>query len=122
MDLRSITYQIMCSNDSTIIYSNDGSALSGVGNFVVQSFSIDGKQRALPTMGIFTESQGSLADLQKTKLRILSALTGNRYSEKEILEKIQFIMTDSTTHNIGSELYKKFVKISSSSQISYLSL
>ena len=101
MVLSSITDQIMCSNDSTIVYSNDGSALSGVGNFVVQSISIDGKQRALPTMGIFTESRQSLADLQKTTLKILSASTGNKYTEKEILEKIQFIMTDSTAHNIG---------------------
>ena len=93
----------MCSSDSTIVYSNDGSALNGVGNFVVQSISIDGKQRALLTMGIFTESRESLAELQKTTLRILSASTGYtcKYSEKEILEQIQFIMTDSTAHNIG---------------------
>ena len=44
MVLSSITKQIMCSSDSTIVYSNDGSALNGVGNFVVQSISIDGKQ------------------------------------------------------------------------------
>lgn len=101
MILSSITEQIMCSSESTIVYSNDGSALSRVGNFVVQSISIDGKQRALPTMGIFTESRESLADLEKTTLQILSAATGQRYSDKEILEKIQFIMTDSTAHNIG---------------------
>ena len=76
MVLSSITEQIMCSNDSTIVYSNDGSALSGVGNFVVQSISIDGKQRALPTMGIFTESRESLADLHKTTLYFVRASTG----------------------------------------------
>ena len=99
--ISSITEQVLCSNDSTIVYSNDGSALSGVGNFAVQSISIDGKQRALPTMGIFTESRESQADLQKTTLCILSASTGNKYTVKEILEHVQFIMTDSTAHNIG---------------------
>ena len=44
-------------NDSTITYSHDGSAKSGVGSFVVQSITINGIQRALPTMGIHSETR-----------------------------------------------------------------
>ena len=100
MVLSSITEQIMCSTISTVMYSNDGSAMSGVGNYVVQSVTIDGKQRALPTMSIFTESRESLCDLEKTTLQILSASTGYKYSSKKIVEKINFVMTDSTAHNL----------------------
>lgn len=38
-------------NEAIITYSNDGSAQSGVGSYVVQSLTIDGRQRALPTFG-----------------------------------------------------------------------
>ena len=34
-------------------------------------------------------------------LQILSAATGYRYKEDDILKKIDFIMTNSTAHNIG---------------------
>ena len=39
----SITEQIMISNTSTIVYSYDGSGMSGVSNYVVQSVTINGK-------------------------------------------------------------------------------
>ena len=101
MILSDITHQIMDSKENTIVYSNDGSAQSGVGNYVVQSISINGVQRTLPTLGIFTESRESLAELEKTTFQILSASTGYRFSEKEIVEHIDFVMTDSTSHNLG---------------------
>ena len=101
MVLSSLTEQIIFSTNATIVYANDGSAMSGVGNYVVQFITIDNKPRSLPTLGIFTESKESLADLEKTTLSMLSASTGYKYSEKEILEKINFVMTDSTNHNIG---------------------
>ena len=62
--------------DCTLVYSNDGSAPSGVGNFVVQSVTINGVQRALPTLRIFTELRESLAELEKFITKIISASTG----------------------------------------------
>ena len=54
--LGGIANEIMLPNLHTVVtYSNDGSVQSGVENYVVQSFSINGKQRAFPTMSIFTE-------------------------------------------------------------------
>ena len=67
---------------------------------MVQSVTIDGKQRTLPTMSIFTESRESLAELEKSTMKILSAATGYKYSAKEIVEKVNFVMTDSTAHNL----------------------
>ena len=57
----SITKQMMISNNSTIVYFNDGSGMSGVGNFVIQSVTINGKQQTLLTIRIFTESCERLA-------------------------------------------------------------
>ena len=100
--LSSIVEEIMtCDENSVVTYSCDGSSLSKTGNFVVQSFIIDGKQRALPTFGITTESKNNLKDLQMTTLKLLTAACGHRYTEKDILEKIDFVMTDSTAHNLG---------------------
>ena len=56
MALGSIVEEVM-TDGAIITYSNDGSAQSGVGSYVVQSLTIDGKQRTLPTCGkceIFT--------------------------------------------------------------------
>ena len=100
MGLSSITGQMMNSENSTVVYSNDGSGMSGVGNYVVQSVTINGTQRTLPTMSIFTESRESLAELEKSTIEILSASVGFKYSPKDIIEKINFVMTDSTAHNL----------------------
>ena len=40
--LSSITEQMMNSENSTIVYSNDGSGMSSVGNYVVQYVTING--------------------------------------------------------------------------------
>lgn len=74
--------------------------MSGVGSYVVQSFHINGVQQTLPTMGIFTEIRKSLVDLELTTLKILLAASEHKYSEKEILENISFVMSDSTAHNL----------------------
>ena len=71
-----------------ITYSNDGSSKSGVGSYVVQSFIINGKQRSLPVMPIFTESKESLKELEITTLKIISAACGGRYSESDILKQV----------------------------------
>ena len=74
--------------------------MSGVGNFVVQPVTINGKQRTLLTISIFTESCESLAELEKSKIKLLSAATGYKYSAKVIVEKVSSLMTDSTANNI----------------------
>ena len=87
-------------NDSTITYSHDGSAKSGVGSFVVQSITINGIQRALPTMGIHSETRENLKDLQITIYNILSVASPHKYSPKDLMGKEKFVMTDSTSHNL----------------------
>ena len=94
----SITKQMMISNNSTIVYFNDGSGMCGVENFVGESVTVDGKQRTLLTISIFTESCESLAEFEKSKIKILSAATGYKYFAKVIVEKVYSVMTDSTAH------------------------
>lgn len=102
MALNSIVEEVMNSSEgSSVTYSNDGSAMNKVGSYVVQSITVNGVQRALPALTITTESHETLKDLELTTLRILSASTGYKYSEADIIEKITFVMTDSTAHNIG---------------------
>ena len=85
MILAGIVTEIMSPNsETTIMYSNDGSLKSGIGNFIVQSFIINRKQRALPTLQIFTESVQSLKELGKMTLEILFLASGRKYSEVEI--------------------------------------
>ena len=79
--LSGIAHDIMSSEDETVVtYSNDGSSQSGVGGYIVQSFSIDGKLMTF---------------------QMLSAATGCKFSEKDLVEKIDFVITDSTSHNLG---------------------
>ena len=66
MILASIVTEIMSpESETTITYSNDGSSKSGAGNFIVQSFIINGKLRALPTLPIFTEFVQSLKEVER---------------------------------------------------------
>ena len=66
MILASIVTEIMSpESETTITYSSDGSSKSGAGNFIVQSFIINGKQRALPTLPIFTEFVQSLKEVER---------------------------------------------------------
>ena len=66
MILASIVTEIMSpESETTITYSNDGSSKSGAGNFIVQSFIINGKQRTLPTLPIFTEFVQSLKEVER---------------------------------------------------------
>ena len=114
--LAGIANEIMLPGSHTVVtYLNDGSAQSGVGNYVDQSFSINGKQRALPSISIFTKSKTSLKEMQFVTFQMLAALAGCKYSEKELIEKIDSVMTDSTSHNLGvigevcAELQKCFL-------------
>ena len=58
----------MVSNNSTIVYSNDGFGMSGV--------TINENQWTLPIMSIFTEYCESLDELEKSTMKMLSAATG----------------------------------------------
>ena len=79
MALHMIVKQLI-TGETCVVYSNDGSAQSGVRNYVVQSLSINGVQRNLPTFGIFTEKRETLADLVKCIIQILSAASTYKYS------------------------------------------
>ena len=72
------------------VYANDGSVQSGVGNHVVQSMTLDGVQLPLPTFSIFTETRKSLEELEVMTLRMLTAASSYRYTEKQLLECIDF--------------------------------
>ena len=99
--LAGITEEIMDEkNEATITYSHDGSAKSGVASFIVQSMTINGVQRALPTMGIHSESRENLKELQLLVYNTLSIASSQKYSPKEIMEKVKYVMTDSTAHNL----------------------
>ena len=77
MALARIVDDIMQEDSETcVVYSNDGSAQSGLGKYIVQSLTINGVQRSLPTFGIFTELRDCLTLLELTTLEILSACSG----------------------------------------------
>ena len=101
MVLCSVVEEIM-NNDTKpcVVYSNDGSGQSGVGNYVVQSLTINGVQRTLPTLPIVSESKNTLKDHHMHTLKILSAASGGNYQEQQLFKKISFRMTDSTAHNL----------------------
>ena len=73
-----------------IVYPNDGSAQSALVNCVVQSKTLDGVQLLLPTFSIFTETRKSLEKLEVMTLRMLIAASSYRYTEKQLLERIDF--------------------------------
>ena len=64
--------------------------MNKVGSYVVQSITVNGIQRALPALSMVTESHETLKQLEMTTLNMLSAATGYKYTEAEILKKITF--------------------------------
>ena len=82
------TNEMSSEMETVVTYSNDGSAQSGVGIYVVQSFSINGKRRALPTLNIFSETGASLKDLQLMTFNILAASSGWKYTAKDLVKKL----------------------------------
>ena len=55
----------------------------------------------MPKKWIFAETEKSVAELIQTTLEIPSVATGGMYTESQIMAKIDFVMTDSTSHNVG---------------------
>ena len=97
--LKCIVYKIMASDESAIIYHDNGSKKKGVGSFMVQGVTINGKFRAFPTLPIASENKENLAQLKLAILNILA--TCRRVDPKDFFEKISFRMMDSTAHNFG---------------------
>ena len=88
MALCAIIDEIMGSEtNAAITYSNYGSSMNGLGSNVVQSITIVGVQRSLHTLDIFTENRENFKDLKITTLKILSAASGHKYFEEDILKK-----------------------------------
>ena len=100
MALSRIVDELMNSEEACVVYSNDGSSLSGVGKFIVQSLTINGTPRSLPILGIFSESRESLSELVKCSLEMLAASSSYKFSAADIQKRIKFVMTDSTAHNM----------------------
>jgi hypothetical protein len=65
----------------------------------VQGITINRKYRPLPTLAIASESRQNLKDLKLTMFNILSVVSG--VPIEQIHNKIDFVMTDSTSHNLG---------------------
>ena len=86
---------------AVVTYSNVGYAQNGIRNYIIHSISVNGKQAAYPTISIFTESKASLKKMQPVTFKMLATATGWRYTEKDLVEKIDFVITDSTSHNLG---------------------
>ena len=101
MALNLLVEDVMNSTKTCVVYSHDGSGMNGVGSYVVHSLTIDGVKRTLPVFGVFTETKETLKELQIATYEILSAASDGKYSKEEILSKVNFIMSDSTAHNIG---------------------
>lgn len=97
--LDEIVKEIVNSNEEVLVtYSDDGSKKQGAGSFSVQGITVNGNYRSLPTMSIASESRHNLAALKVAVLEILEAASG--VSAKTLFEKIDFVITDQTAHNV----------------------
>ena len=68
---------------------------------MVQGVTTNGKFRAFPTLHIATDSKENLAQLKLAILNILAICGG--VDPKDLFEKINFRMVDSTAHNFGAD-------------------
>ena len=66
----------------------------------MQSITLDGVQLPLPTFSIVRESHESLEELEVTELKMIVAASGHKYTEKQLLECIDFFMTDCKSHKL----------------------
>ena len=98
--LKSLVELMMESEErTTIVYHDDGSKKQGVGSFSVQGATINKKFYPFPTLCLASETRENLAQLKVTILSILSAVSG--VSSSDLWRRIDFTMTDSTSHNMG---------------------
>ena len=97
--LKCIVDKIIASDESVITYHDDCPKKKGVGSFIVQAVAINGKFMAFPTLPIASERKENLAQLKLAILNILATCCG--VDPKDLFEKINFRMMDSTAHNFG---------------------
>ena len=97
--LKCIVDGMMPSDESVITYHDDDSKKKRVGSFMVQGVTINGKFRAFPTLPIASESKENLAQVKLAILNILATCSG--VDPKDLFEKINFRMMDSTAHNFS---------------------
>ena len=57
--------------EKCVVYSNNGTARSGVGTYVVKPLTIKWKTKNFSDLGVITESRSTLAELTKTTLDVL---------------------------------------------------
>ena len=66
-----IYFTSVLDGESYIVYSNNGTAQSGVGSYIVQYLTTKWKTRNSSNLEVITESRSTLAELMKTTLDIL---------------------------------------------------
>ena len=81
---------------------------------MVQGVITNGKFRAFPTLHIATDSKENLAQLKLAILNILAICGG--VDPKDLFEKINFRMVDSTAHNFGLILDRTMFQMSCCAQ------
>ena len=76
----------------------NGLTRSGAGSYILQSSKINGKVRTLSTFRVIREPRSTLAELVKTTMDIFYAAVSYKYSSKDSVKKIYFVLIDSTAH------------------------
>ena len=98
--LSKIVQEMLDSEDrATITYHDDGSRTQGTGAYSVQGITAKGQYYALPTLKIAAETRENLADLKVAVLSLLAVCGG--VTKESLWEKVDFVMTDSVSHNMG---------------------
>ena len=103
MTLNLLVEDVMKRNktETCVVYSFDDPAMNGIGNYVVQSLTVNGVRWSSPILGVFSKSRETLQDLQITTLDILSAASNYNHKPDGIFNRISFVMSESTVHNFG---------------------
>ena len=90
-------------SNATVTLHDDGSRAQGCGGYSVSGVTLPGSEPEttiyypFPTLPIAKETRENLADLKLTILSILSTCGG--VSRQSIWSKVDFVMTDSVSHN-----------------------
>ena len=97
--LSEVVEEIMKSEGkSTVVYHDDGSKTQGAGYYSVQGVSIDSMYYPFLTLSLASETRSNLAALKLTILNTLSVCSS--ISADVLWTKIDFVMRDSTSHNL----------------------
>ena len=97
--------------EKCVVYSNNGTAQSGAGTYVVKPMTIKWKTNNFSNLGVITESRSTLTEQSHIGYPASSAASSHKYSFKDIVTKVDFILTDSTAHNLN-KVIEKVKKIS----------